>query len=192
MNLTFAALEPEYTHRLAAMKLLSVPAATKIAVAILPFKQRFLDVSTATGVPALWLMATWDREAPAINRFDCYFGNGDPLDRPTTDVPQDRGPFTGTDAWEKGCIDALHIDEVSSETQWSLVRMCWHWEKWNGFGPREHGRPSGYLWAGTDQYRGGKYVADGVWSPRTWDKQLGCVIIAKELVALDASLGGPF
>jgi hypothetical protein len=61
-------------------------------------------------------------------------------------------------------------------------------ELWNGFGPRMHRRHSGYLWAGTNIYDGGKYVSDSVWDPKAMDRQLGTVPLMRALVALDPSL----
>src|SRR5258706_3373156 len=184
MTLTFEALEPDYKQHLARVELLKVSAAKAVVNQIfLPHKDRFLAVQQRTGVPALWLMPTWYREEP---RFDCYFGNGDPLDRITTDVPRGRGPFA---TWEEGCVDSLALDHISQPATWTWEYACYEWERWNGFGPRNHGRPTGYLWAGTSEYRGGKYVEDGVWSPRTWDTQLGTVIIARELATANQEIG---
>lgn len=185
MDLSFQALEPEYTRRLTTMKLLKPVLAKAEAERLLKYKPRFMKVQEECGVPALWLMPVFEREGPS---FTAYFGNGDPLDRPTVDVPEGRGPFA---TWEEGCADALKLDDVE-EARWTWERACWHWEKFNGFGPREHGRPTGYLWSGTDQYRGGKYVADGVWSPRTFDRQLGTVVIAKAIAGLDHEIAGGF
>src|SRR5262249_48620684 len=54
----------------------------------------------------------------------------------------------------------------------------------NGFGPRAHGIHTGYLWAGTNHYDRGKYVADGVWDASHRDTQLGLIPILQRLVAL--------
>jgi lysozyme family protein len=168
------------------MRLLKPHTAQAVASRLLEHKDRFLAVQAQTKVPALWLMPTFEREGPS---FSCYFGNGDPLDRPTTDVPRGRGPFA---SWELGVCDALHLDHVDEEAVWTWEYACYEWERWNGFGPRGHGRPTGYLWSGTSEYRGGKYVSDGIWSPRTWDEQLGAVIIAKTIAAADGEIAKGF
>lgn len=179
-------LEPEYASDLAAMKELRPLEAGLAARRLLTHRDRFLAVQKACGVPALWLMPTWEREGPS---FESYFGNGDPISHPTRDVPRGRGPFS---TWEDGCIDSLHLDHITACAAWTWPAACYHWELWNGFGPRLHGRPSGYLWAGTDVYRGGKYVSDGVWSPRTWDHQLGTVMVARAIAAQDAEIAQGF
>jgi lysozyme family protein len=186
MNLSFIALEPSIVAQLAAAKVTRLAVATQIATKVLlPHKERFLAVEKITGVPAIWMMPVFYREEP---NFNTYFGNGDPLDAPTKHVPQGRGPFS---TWEDGTVDALQLDHITDVDDWSWARMTYQWESWNGFGVRQyHGRPSGYVWSGTDQYLGGKYVHDGPsgWSPGTWDKQLGCVAIARALVTADPSL----
>lgn len=186
MTHTFDELKDEYVTDLANMKLLKVTAAVAVAKKLLANKPRFMAVQQGCGVPALWLMPVFEREGPS---FSDYFGNGDPLSHPTKDVPRGRGPFA---TWEAGCIDALHLDHITQCTEWTWPAACYHWELWNGFGPRNHGRPTGYLWSGTSVYAGGKYVSDGVWSRGTFDQQLGTVIVAKQLASLDQELAAGF
>src|SRR5258708_35249376 len=56
----------------------------------------------------------------------------------------------------------------------------------NGFGPRAHGRHTGYLWSWTNIYTGGKYVADGKWDADTQDQQCGMVPMMAALLRLSA------
>src|SRR5258708_6831763 len=53
----------------------------------------------------------------------------------------------------------------------------------NGFGPRAHGRHTGYLWSWTNIYTGGKYVADGKWDPDHVDEQCGMVPMMAALLS---------
>lgn len=186
MNYTFSELEGEYASDLQNMVAHKVDEAHAVAKRLVGHRDRFLNVQRISGVPALWLMPVWEREGPS---FEAYLGNGDPINRPTRDVPRGRGPF---DSWEDGCADALALDHITACTAWTWPAALWHWELWNGFGPRHHGRPTGYLWAGTSIYRGGKYVSDGVWSPGTWDHQLGTVIVAKAIADIDQEIGQGF
>lgn len=186
MNLDFASLESDYQHRLEVMKPTKLRAAKATAARLLKNRDRFLALQAQCGVPALWVMPVWDRENP---NFNTYLGNGDALSKPTRHVPVGRGPF---DSWEAGATDALTFDHVTQCPVWDWEHACWEWEKYNGFGVREHGRASGYLWSGTDQYVGGKYVADGVWSRGTWDTQLGCIIVAKAIASLDEEIAKGF
>ena len=185
--MTFDQLAPEYIADLAAAKPTRSSEATAVAKTLLVHRDRFLALQKLCGVPALWVMPVFERENPSFNS---YLGNGDPLNRPTRHVPKNRGPFN---SWESGATDALRLDHITQVDEWTWPRACYEWERWNGFGPRNHGRPSGYLWAGmTPPYVGGKYVADGVWSRGTWDHQLSCVILARAIAQLDAEIGGGF
>jgi lysozyme family protein len=189
MTISFDALQPEYTADLAAAKPTRSSEAIAVAKQLLVNRTRFLLMQQLSGVPALWVMPVFERENPSFN---AYLGNGDPLDEVTVHVPRGRGPFTGPDAWEKGATDALTLDHIVGGPAWTWAWACWKWEAWNGFGPRNHGRPSGYLWSGTSVYQGGKYVADRVWSRGTWDQQLGCVELARAIAELDPEIGKGF
>jgi hypothetical protein len=48
--------------------------------------------------------------------------------------------------------------------------------------------PSPYVWGATSIQRPGKYVADGVWSARTLDQQLGCAALIDAMSDLNASI----
>lgn len=61
---------------------------------------------------------------------------------------------------------------------WMLTLL----EMYNGLGYYRKGIPSPYIWAGTDQYKKGKYVRDGVFDPEVVDKQLG---VAGLIMCLD-------
>jgi lysozyme family protein len=186
--MTFDQLEPEYVADLAAAKPTRSSAAIAAAKNLLPHRLEFLAMQTQCSVPALWVMPVFMRENPS---FASYLGNGDPLDKPTVHVPKGRGPFPD---WAAGAVDALTLDHIIGmpPEAWTWPWACWKWEAWNGFGPRNHGRPSGYLWAGTTIYAGGKYVADGIWSRGTWDQQLGCVELARAIAELDPEIGKGF
>jgi hypothetical protein len=69
---------------------------------------------------------------------------------------------------------------------WTWPRACFEGELFNGFGPRAHGRPTGYLWSWTNIYTGGKYVADGKWDPDHVDEQCGMVPMMAALLRLSA------
>jgi hypothetical protein len=48
--------------------------------------------------------------------------------------------------------------------------------------------PSPYVWAGTDQYKTGKYVADGRFDPNVVDSQLGCAGMLLAMAEIDRSV----
>jgi hypothetical protein len=59
---------------------------------------------------------------------------------------------------------------------------------YNGIGYAAKGVPSPYLWAGTDQYKSGKYIADGVYNAAVVDQQLGCVAMLFSMMAIDPTI----
>ena len=127
-------------------------------------------------IPWEFIAVAHQRESNA--NFNTFLGNGQPLSKKTTIVPKGRGPFT---TWEAGAIDALvNCAPYSAKNKdWSIGGMLTELEKYNGLGYANKGLPSPYIWAGTDQYVKGKYVADGVYDANHVDKQLGCAGILK-------------
>ncbi len=165
-----------------------VPASTKtladqVAKRLHSHLDRYQTVSKATGVPPAVLMCIHEREASG--RFDTYLGNGQPLSKITTIVPKGRGPFQ---TWEAGAIDALKLDHLNTVSGWTVELAAYEFELYNGFGYRNKGVPSAYLWAGSNQYVSGKYVSDGKWDPNAVDHQLGAMVLLKSIFDLDPSL----
>jgi lysozyme family protein len=183
MQHPFDVLKEEYETLLSSCQIFRIADAKARAEKLINLKPYYEEVSARTGVPIVWLMAINERESGS-NLHD-YLGNGEPLSRRTTLVPKGRGPF---DSWAAGAIDAIQLDHINEVSVWSWPRSLYEGEAWNGFGPRSHGRHTGYLWAGTNIYDGGKYVADGVWEYDEFDHQLGLVPLMAALIAVDPSL----
>lgn len=125
----------------------------------------------------------WEFIAVAHNResngdFTTYLGNGQKLTKKTTIVPKGRGPFS---TWEEGAIDALLYAPpyAAKNKDWSIGGTLTKLEEYNGLGYARMDKPSPYLWAGTNQYVKGKYVADGKYDPDHVDKQLGVAGLLK-------------
>lgn len=137
---------------------------------------RYQTVSAKTGVPWEFIAVTHQRESS--QNWDTYLGNGQPLNKKTTIVPKGRGPFS---TWEEGAIDALvnAPPKAAENKDWSVGGMLAKLEEYNGLGYAARGVPSPYIWAGTDQYVKGKYVADHVYDPDHVDTQLGCAGLLK-------------
>jgi lysozyme family protein len=98
------------------------------------------------------------------------------------------GPPAGT--WEAVAVDALMncAPYAGHWTDWSTGGMLTLLEKYNGVGYAAKGRPSPYIWSGTDQYTSGKYVRDGVYDPNVVDAQLGCAGLLKAMMEIDPSI----
>lgn len=193
MQHPFKVLEPEYERRLSALKITRSTEVHQRAAAILRRPEvivNFRPVQEELGIPMVWMICSFDRESGLD--FHTSPAQGDRWDRVSVNVPRGVGPFKSFTA---AAIWSYKHDGVEKNSApWSWPYMCWKWEGFNGFGPRDHGRVTGYDFAGTDQYdpptgAGGKYVSDGNWSASAVDRQLGCVPLALELVKLEPSLG---
>src|SRR5262245_57307241 len=188
---TFDSLRSEYATLWSRMVLLPERAAALDAAAgkLIAHKRRYQGVADATGVPWFVIAVLHERESSAD--FTTHLHNGDPLSARTRQVPAGRPargapPFT----WEESAIDALTMGghELHKVADWPIERIAYECERYNGWGYRNHGTPSAYLWSFSNIYRGGKYVADGVWSASAVDKQCGTMPLLRRIAELDASV----
>lgn len=134
-------------------------------------KARYQAVEKRTGVPWWFIAVTHERESS--QNWSRSLAQGDPWNRVSTHVPKGRGPFN---SWEDAAYDALVKCHpfAAKNKDWSIGGSLAMLEKYNGLGYSGKGLPSPYIWAGTNQYSRGKYVADGVYDPNHVDTQLGC------------------
>lgn len=139
-------------------------------------KARYQKVEKITGVPWWFIAVVHQREAS--QNWSTQLGQGDPLSKKSTHIPKGRGPFK---TWEEGAVDALVncAPFAARNKDWSIGGSLAMLEKYNGLGYYNKGVPSPYIWAGTNQYTSGKYVADGVYNPSAVDTQLGCAGLLK-------------
>ena len=185
MQHPYELLREEYAHNWATMKPLRQAAADKVAADLLNsiVQSRYERVRVLTGVPVLFTGPVHMREA-SLN-FRTYLGNGDPLNQVTTHVPQGRGPFK---LWEDGAVDAFKLQRLEKVPNWSVPRLLFEQEGYNGWGYRGRGMVSPYLWAGTNIYSGGKYTSDGNFDPKAFDMQLGTAIVMKTMIDMSPGL----
>lgn len=148
-------------------------------------KTRYLAVSAKTGVPWLFIAVVHERECAQDWRGS--LAQGDPWNQVSTHVPAGRGPFK---SWEDAAVDALVncAPYAARNKDWSIGGTLTMLERYNGLGYAARGRPSPYIWSGTDQYRSGKYVRDGVYDPNVVDSQLGCAGLLLSIMALDPTI----
>ena len=148
-------------------------------------KLRYLAVSVKTGVP--WFVIAVIHERESSQNWMCSLAQGDRWDRESVHVPVGRGPFK---SWEEAAVDALLncAPYLGKRKDWSLAGILVGLEMYNGTGYANKGEPSPYLWAGTDQYRSGKYVRDGVYDPTAVDRQLGCVALFLAMMTMDPGI----
>lgn len=117
--------------------------------------------------------------------FGKHLHEGSPLTSRTRWVPKGRPLGRPPFSWETSSEDALYIlKRYDTSDKWRNIDAMLDWiEKYNGTGYRRFHPdvPSPYVVAGSNLQKPGKYVADGKFSKTAWDKQLGCLIILKEL-----------
>lgn len=154
------------------------PAFKSVADRIVANKTIYQEIEKETGVPWWFIGVIHYRESNLDMKTN--IANGQRFDRKTTIVPKGRGPFK---SFKDAAVDALTncAPYAAKNKDWSIGGTLVMFEKYNGMGYYNKGVPSPYVWAGTDQYVKGKYVADGVYDANHVDTQLGCAGILKFL-----------
>ena len=148
-------------------------------------KTRYQTVAAKTGVP--WFVIAVIHERESSQDWGGSLAQGDPWNRVSVHVPAGRGPFK---SWEEAAVDALVncTPHAARNKDWSVGGTLTRLEEYNGLGYASRGRPSPYIWSGTDQYTCGKYVRDGVYDPNTVDRQLGCAGLLLAMMTLDPTI----
>lgn len=186
MKHLFPDLKPEYTRLLAAMQITRLDDANKTALRLLGNRHRYQPVASKTGIPLIWIAASFEREASSDFRRSP--AQGDFWNVVSTHVPKGRGPFPD---WVSAALDAYALNGLDKigAGNWTWELCCFYGETFNGFGYRDyHQMPSPYLWGGTSVQKRGKYTADGHFDPTKFDTQLGIIPIMKRMVAMDPTL----
>lgn len=188
---TFSKLKGEYERLWGTMQMRPNWASgiAKSAGKIFANKDKYLEVQRRTNVPWYWVGCVHQLEGSC--NFATHLHNGDPLTRRTSHVPAGRPkegspPFT----WMESAEDALKMKALHEIKTWSIERMCFEWERYNGWGYRRFhpSTLSPYLWSGSYHYKMGKYVADGRWSASAVSQQIGTCVLLKKLVELDPTI----
>jgi lysozyme family protein len=148
-------------------------------------KSRYQAVSAKTGVP--WAVIAVIHERECSQDWTGSLAQGDPWDGVSIHVPAGRGPFK---SWEEAAIDALSncAPYAARNKDRSIGGLLTKLEEYNGLGYAARGVPSPYVWSGTDQYRSGKYIRDGVYDPNAVDSQLGCAGLLLAMMTLDRDI----
>ena len=152
-------------------------------------KTRYQAVAQTTSVP--WPVIAVIHERESSQSWTASLAQGDPWNRSSIHVPKGRGPFH---SWEEAAVDALEncAPFAAKWTDWSISGALCLLEQYNGEGYWMHGIPSPYLWSGTDQYRRGKYTADGHLDLFAVDRQTGCAALLMGMAVLDSTVTQEF
>ncbi len=181
----FANLKGEYGRLWAAMIVSPSKVSTldHIAGKLIASKARYQAVSAKTGVP--WAAIALIHQMECGQDWSLNIAQGDPWNRRSVHVPKGRGPFN---SWEEAAVDALAIDGTDRVAAWGTERLCYELEKYNGFGSRNKGINTPYLWSYSNHYTRGKYIADHVWDGNAVSGQAGAMPILSRMMALDSSI----
>ncbi|HEY3183896.1 MAG TPA: peptidoglycan-binding protein [Gaiellaceae bacterium] len=117
--------------------------------------------------------------------FTRHLHNGDPLTARTVQVPKGRPkkgnpPFT----WEDSAADAIQLEGLDKQKDWSPGAVLYLFEKYNGFGYRNKkiNIPSPYLWSFSNHYTKGKYSSDGHYDPNLVSQQCGTAVLLHRMM----------
>jgi len=176
------ALGEEYRRLFDTLEVRSAKAAEleRLCDQALALKPRYRAIGDPIGVPWFFIAAVHLRESSY--RTDRHLHNGDPLTARTVRVPPNR-PTTGAPpfTFEQSATDALLMKKLDRVQDWSLPRLLHQLERYNGFGYRNRGLPTPYLWSFSHHYLRGKFVADRVFDPAAVDKQCGTATLLRRL-----------
>lgn len=183
----YEALRADYAARYERARIVPSRTAALDAIAArqLEARARYETVAEQLGETPWYLVAIL-HELEASGRWTAHLHNGDPLTSRTMHTPAGRPvrgepPFT----WEASAFDALSGRGFAavSAPDWTIARILWECERYNGWGYRARHVPSPYLWSYTDQYTRGKFTSDGVYDPAAVSAQAGA---AAQLLTLYA------
>jgi lysozyme family protein len=182
------ALTAANAKRWAAAKLTRESEFTRPAKVAVANKGRYLAIAKAAGMPDIaWVFIAVSHYRESSQDFSKSLAQGDAWNRVSVHVPAGRGPFK---SFEDAAVDALAkcSPYAAKLKDWSIGGMLTNLERFNGLGYASRGLPSAYVWSGTDQYKKGKFVADGVFDPNKIDAQLGVAGLILTMMQIDPSI----
>lgn len=141
----------------------------------------YVAAQQRTGVPCVWFAAVHYRESS--NDMRGVLHNGEKIvgtNQRTSLVPAGLGPFP---TWADSADASIKIKQLDSVEHWTIERMLFEAERFNGLGYVGKNNSS-YIWAGTTEEQTGLYVADHVYDPNAEDKRLGVAACLKAFQAL--------
>ena len=155
--------------------------ANQLAGKLIQNKARYQTIEGLTDVP--WHIVAVIHSLESSQRFDKHLHNGDPLTARTVRVPANR-PLAGNPpfTFEESAVDALVYQKFDRVEDWTLPGALYRLESFNGFGSRNHGINTPYLWSFSTHYTKGKYVADNVWDPNAVSAQCGAAILLRRML----------
>lgn len=181
MALSFEKYDAEHQKLWDTMKIIrDADQLDRMAQKVIAHKAVYQKVEQETGVPWQLVAVIHIREAGLqdVGRFRGGIHNGQPWSQKTTIVPRGVGPFG---SWHEAAVHALRMKEFHTIKKWTPAKMVSASEPYNGYGYRNRGLRSPYLWASTNHQQRGKYVSDGVFNANVMDTQMGVAAMLRFL-----------
>lgn len=138
-------------------------------------------------IPWWFIPLVHERECiRGVDNWTCNIAQGTPFNRHSKIVPYN-GPFN---SFREAAVAALvkEAPHAANNTNWSGGGAMTIAEAYNGKKYANAGRPSPYVWSGTDRYRIGKVMRDHGPIENVVDTQLGVAISLKALMELDPTV----
>jgi lysozyme family protein len=176
-------LQTEYEHLFASCRIVPghVGEVNRMVGKIVAGRLRYSAVSAVSEVPWGFIGLLHSMESGCS--FTTHLHNGDQLAARTFHVPKGRPLiWNPPNDWESSAYDSLRYQGFVDLKDWSLARVLYRLEAFNGFGYRQHGIFSPYLWSYSQHYTKGKYVWDGKWDPDAVSRQCGAAVLLKKMV----------
>ncbi len=144
-------------------------------------RAQYEAVAAKSGVPWWFIAIVHGMEASFS--FTGHLHNGDPLGSRTVQVPKGRPKVWNPPSdWSSSALDALEQEGFLHQADWTLARVLYRFEGFNGYGYHALGVNSPYLWSFSDQWTKGKFVADHKFDPNATSKQCGAAVMLRALV----------
>lgn len=192
----YAELEDEYVRlfEVAGMRAEHAGALAFYTNRVKRHRPRYEAVADAAGGRIPWYFIACIHALESSFDFNTHLFNGDPLTARTVRVPKGQPAADPADGvryrWEESALAAMRFKELDRATDWSLPRMLYRLEGYNGFGYRSQLVPTPYLWSFSTLYDRGRFVRDHVFDRNAESRQAGAATIIKKL-ALEREIALP-
>jgi lysozyme family protein len=179
---SFESLAPEYDQMFKDVRLtLNNERLDTVIERIAANKARYVALQTTTGVP--WFVVGVVHYLESDLDFTVHLHNGDPLAARTVHAPVGR-PKNGQPpfSWEDSAQDAFELSGTNTVRDWSIVRILYELERYNGLGYRRRQINTPFLWNCTSNYAQGLFNPVGVFDPNLVAAKCGGAALLKRMM----------
>jgi lysozyme family protein len=184
---TFDNLKAEYTKLWDMMEIRPerMPEIERVIDMMMRNRSRYNIAVQGTEIP--WYFIAMIHVLEASANFKRHLHNGDLLTARTVNVPAGRPIFAPRSGgtiytWEESAQDAIIYTRLNLVKDWTIAKLLYRGEAYNGFGYRRFKVHTPYNWSYTNIYTKGRYVRDGVFDPETITRAPGFAPVLKVLI----------